>query len=363
MTSSMPRFVVLLAEPGEPGQLVRIAIAKIGTWWKGKQKIRITREMLSQVVANFCKRPNGEVPIDYEHGIEFAAGSGAAVPAAGWIKGIEDAPDEHGILWAMAEWTEKAAAYIKAREYKYFSPVMNPATRDIKTGEQQGWTLTSAALTNIPVLQDLPAIALSEAGWREIDRDGGDEEVTVITKLIMADRAAGTVRAVLEDGKEVTLPVEGLEALKPEPKVFRLSEVKRDKEGRLDFASLPHEQGTLIAGEIFHAQQAQLELDAAVQGGKITPAQRPHYEKLALSDIDGFRDLLKTMKPQIDLSEHGIAGSGGEGGDLKKIDRQIDEQVQAKLAANKDQSYGTAFKAVLSEHPDLAQRRAELMRS
>jgi phage I-like protein len=353
--------VILLSAPGEAGGLVRIALAKIGTWWKGKQKIRITREMLGQVVANFRKRANGEVPIDYDHGIEFAAGSGAAVPAAGWIKSIEDTPDEHGILWAMAEWTEKAAAHILAREYKYFSPVIDPSTRDKKTGEQQGWTLTSAALTNIPVLEDLPAIALSEGGWSEIDRDGGDEEeTTVITKLIMADRAAGTVRAVMEDGKEVTLAVEGLT---PEPKVMRLAEVKRGADGRFDFASLAEQPvDTLIACEVIQAMNVQAELDAAVKDGKITPAQRPSMEKLALSDLAAFREFVKAQKPQLDLSERGIGGNGGEGGDLKAVDTQLDQLARERAKTDTKLSYGQAMKVVLAERPELAKRRAALMR-
>jgi phage I-like protein len=360
--TDMPRFVVLLSEAGEPGALVRIALAKIGTWWKGKQKIRITRDMLSQVVANFRKRPNGEVPIDYDHGIEYAAGSGAAVPAAGWIKAIEDAPDEHGILWAMAEWTEKAAEHIRGREYKYFSPVIDPGTRDNKTGEQQGWTLTSAALTNIPVLQDLPAIALSEAGWNEIAPDGGDEEekTTVITKLIMADRAAGMVRAILEDGREVTLAVEGLA---PEPKVLRLSEVKRSADGRFDFAPLAElPGGTLIASEVIHAINVQTELDAAVKDGKITPAQRPAIEKLALSDLPAFREFVKAQKPQVDLTERGIGGDGTVvGSDLQKVDGQIRQFVADKQKADPNLRHLDAMRAVLSEHPDLEKRRRELM--
>jgi phage I-like protein len=27
-------------------------------------------------------------------------------------------------IWALVEWTEKAAAHIKAREYRYLSPVL-----------------------------------------------------------------------------------------------------------------------------------------------------------------------------------------------------------------------------------------------
>lgn len=146
------------------GAIKRLPIAMIGVRYKGKQKIEITRPMLDQVVENFRKRDTGEVPIDYDHAIEVAAGSGPPVPAAGWIKSIDDAPDAKGILWGMVEWTPKAAKMIAAKEYKYISPVIDPNVRDNKTGQPQGWTLTSAALTNTPVLQGMPALVLSAAG-------------------------------------------------------------------------------------------------------------------------------------------------------------------------------------------------------
>ncbi len=164
----------------EGGAVKRLPIAQLGIRYKGKQKIEITRAMLSQVVTNYRKRETGEVPIDYDHAIETAAGSGAPVPAAGWIKSLDDAPDANGILWGTVQWTAKAAGMIQAGEYKYISPVLDPTVRDNKLGIPQGWTLTSAALTNQPVLQGMPALVLSELtpgdGW------GGDRGNSTMTQ-------------------------------------------------------------------------------------------------------------------------------------------------------------------------------------
>ena len=156
-------YLVSLA--GSNGVSGRMPIAQLGIRYKGRQKVEITRPMLSEVWKNFQKRDTGEVPIDYDHGIETAAGSGVPVPAAGWIKSIESAPDRNGILWAIVQWTQKAAGMIRAGEYRYVSPVLDPTVRDNRTGEPQGWTLTSAALTNQPVLQGMPALVLSDRGW------------------------------------------------------------------------------------------------------------------------------------------------------------------------------------------------------
>lgn len=140
----------------------RLPIAELGIRYKGSQKIEITRPMISEIVSNFRKRDTGQVPIDYDHSIETAAGNGNPVPAAGWIKSIDDEPDEHGVLWGTVEWTPKAAQMIEAGEYKFISPVIDPSVRDNRSGAPQGWTLTSAALTNQPVLQGMPALVLSE---------------------------------------------------------------------------------------------------------------------------------------------------------------------------------------------------------
>lgn len=136
----------------------------IGVRYKGDQKFDITRALLSDVVANFRKRDTGELPVDYDHGSLTAAGQPA--PAAGWIKAIDGAPDASGVLWGDVEWTDRASHYIAAKEYKYISPVL-AAGVDNKTGQPQGWTLLSAALTNTPVLQGMPALILSERQWTE----------------------------------------------------------------------------------------------------------------------------------------------------------------------------------------------------
>ena len=170
-----PRFVVSLGAValGEAAQLARIPIALLGRWVKGYQKFSITREDLSRLVANFRKRENGELMIDYEHASESPEiAGGGPVPAAGWLRRIEDQPDAAGILWGVAEFTSRARELIANGEYKYLSPVLNWAARDKATGEPQGITLTSLAMVNRPFLEALPAIQLSEVGWNS---EGGEK--------------------------------------------------------------------------------------------------------------------------------------------------------------------------------------------
>lgn len=104
------------------------------------------------------------------------------------------------------------------------------------------------------------------------------------------------------------------------------------------------------------------EIQAAVDKGIITPAQRGHFEKIALSDIETFREIVKTMKPQVDLTEHGTGGGAAEGGDLQKVSVQLNELTRAKMASDNKLNYGAAFRLVLSEHPELAKRHEDLTR-
>ena len=361
-----PTMYLLIAAAGTAGSdgLVRIPVAMVAKGFKGKQKYSVTRGDLASVVKNFRKRGTGDLVIDYDHATEFAAGSGDASPAAGWLKSIDDTPDEKGILWGAAEFTPRAAKMLAEREYKYVSPVLNWGTRDKESGEPQGVTLTSIALTNSPQLEKLPAIAFSDGWAEEIDRGDAVEarkEQKRVVKLIMADRVARTVRVVAEDNTESIVGLEGLEAA---PKVLTMSDVKRGAEGLYDFSTLDTGSDVLIAGEVVRAMTVQSELDAAVKAGKITPAQRPFYERMAMSDLAGFRGLAATMKPVVDLTVRGIGGATDDlaGGELAKVTAQIEGKVQEKLAADKGLEYASALKLVASENPELNVRYTALVR-
>jgi phage I-like protein len=349
MSDSGPRYSVRLGELA--AGFVRIPLAKIGTWVKGGKKFSITNRTMSDIAANFRKR-QADTVIDYEHASEDPeSAKGQPIPAAGWLKAVEDGPSDDGVLYGQAEFTPRAEQLIKANEYRYMSPVIDWGARDKRNGESQGATLTSMALTNRPFLDTMPALALSDGDWKEINR--GD-----VAKVIMADRIARTVRVVSDDGTENTITMEGLA---PEPKVIRLSDVKRRADGRLDIASLETGEGVLVDGEVFHAMKVQAEMDAAVQAGKITPVQRPHFEKIAMSDLAAFREIVRTMPVQVKTGERGIAG-GTEDGDLPKVEARLLALTDEKLKANSGMQYHEALKLVASEHPDLNRQYTVLSR-
>ena len=90
-----------------------------------------------------------EMAIDYEHQGRHAEKNGQPAPAAGWIRELQA---RAGALWARVQWTGRAAAMLKAREYRYLSPTFFHRPDGAVT------CLVGAALTNTPAL-DLPALA------------------------------------------------------------------------------------------------------------------------------------------------------------------------------------------------------------
>ncbi|PYU90941.1 MAG: hypothetical protein DMG25_15975 [Acidobacteria bacterium] len=176
--------------------LYEIPIALKGRWVKGGREFSITSRDLEAMARNFEKRKNDQVVIDYEHASEAPeVALGGPVPAAGWIHelgfrvsglGVREksaglgaqgsasgqgefrapeprTPDTgHRLLYALVEWTKEALGLIKSGAYRFFSPSIDWNYRDKATGEPQGATLTSGALTNHPFLEELPPIMLTD---------------------------------------------------------------------------------------------------------------------------------------------------------------------------------------------------------
>jgi hypothetical protein len=238
-TFSVELTSITLSE--SPAGLTRIPLGIVGRWAKGPKTFSIARSDLIAAAENFRTRLNGELLIDYEHASEHPeVAAGGPVPAAGWLRAVDDEPDEKGILWGLSEFTKKAREMIQAGEYKYISPVLIWGARDAKGNPLPGLAFRSIALTNRPVLQAMPAIQLAETGWQ--------------------------------------LDLTGEEAME-NPKVIQLSDVPM-KDGRYNFAAIAAGPGVVIASEVFRTQQIQGELDEAMKAGKITPAQRPMWEKI-----------------------------------------------------------------------------------
>jgi hypothetical protein len=108
-------------------------------------------KMFRAMIKNWKNNVLGCKPcIDYQHstGNPFLSPEDAG-KAAGWV---EDMKIENESLMEFIEWTPRAREYIRAGEFKYFSPTyienyINPAD-----GEDAGPVMLGGALTNTPFL-------------------------------------------------------------------------------------------------------------------------------------------------------------------------------------------------------------------
>jgi len=373
--ASGPQLLVSLASItlSQAAQLTRIPIAMLGKWIKGGVRFSITRDDIRRLVENFRKR-KADTVIDYEHASEFPeVAQGNPIPAAGWLREIDDEPDSRGVLWGQAEFTQRARDLIAAREYKYLSPAINWAARDKETGEQQGATLTSVALVNRPFLEAMPAIHLSEAGWQFHTEE---DEGMGATHVKLADGEKGKLLVTCgECGKQTMADMPEGAMFGADGRIVRLSDVKRDEKGRYNFSSLAElPAGAMIAGEVLYAMDAQRELDEAVKAGKITPAQRPHFEKLALGDLAGFREIVKTLPVQVETGERGIGAAIEDPNDpnipehlrgrretFAEIDAKLQRLITDKAKENPKLDRKEVVRLVASEHADLFARHRELV--
>lgn len=155
-------------------ELREIPVVVSGAWVKGGHHFSISSADLQAILRNFEKRKNDMVVIDYEHASEDpSVARGGPVPAAGWIHSLSvarrprSAAAENGTpaaetLTALVEWTPEARDLIESGKYRFFSPSIDWGARDKETGQPQGATLTSGALTNHPFLEELPPLMLTD---------------------------------------------------------------------------------------------------------------------------------------------------------------------------------------------------------
>lgn len=115
--------------------------------------ISITPERVATFADNVNNGARGqELDIDFDH-------KDKSGEAAGWVKRAE--ARDNG-LWLFIEWTKTAAAKIKEKAYKYFSPEFVDEWTHPKTQQTFKDVLFGGGITNRPFLKDILPINMSE---------------------------------------------------------------------------------------------------------------------------------------------------------------------------------------------------------
>lgn len=213
-----------------------------------------------------------QVPIDYEH----QTLKDMQAPAAGWVKDIVLKND--GIYGAV-DWTERAAEYLKNREYRYISPVVT-----LRNADKKAVGLHSAALTNTPAIDAMTPIVCSNKPSG--DKGGADQEeaessgkntLEALAALLQLDPSATmediykAVAALLEGQKDLKLKADACQ--------FEVVRMKADDV-----------------------------VEGALKDGKVLPFQRDWAFQSAMNDLDSFTLWLKTAPQVVPMGEVGGGG-------------------------------------------------------
>lgn len=412
-----PGIPLLLAGLGSPAatpsgalvhregvQLFEIPIAAAGSWVKDGRQFSITAKDHADMVRNFAKRKNHQLVIDYEHASEMPeVAKGGPIPAAGWIHNLRAPGDGKTQLWALVEWTPEAESMIRSGEYRFFSPAIDWGAADKATGEPQGATLTSGALTNHPFLEELPPIMLTDgtvltgfagartppaANFRRLGSSAGlaqPKGETSMKKLKLAHLETGggqgASHAVIDPENEQPLGIldhddlaqYAAQHLGVNPDAQSIAEgaaaaankqaasgvartatllsqiVRNGKVNNLRASELARE-GQITLSEYIQIQEAEKLLDAGVQAGKVLPRDRAFFFRDALERPAEFSAYLANAAPVVQFSAAGIGAS-----DQVPVDEEIDRGVK-RLMSERGLSYALAMKEFLKQDRGLERR-------
>ena len=245
-----------------------------------------------------------DLVVDYEH----QTLKGVEAPAAGWVKELKL---EGGSIVAVVEWTPRGAEYLKNKEYRYLSPVVNVRKTD---GKAIG--LHSLALTNTPAIENMTPIVNSdnfEGGQTYMDMqklaallglgpDATEEQITEALQAMAAENKSlkeGQQTGEATVANKAVCELLGLKAGAPAEDVT--AKIMELKSGTIDGVNVLEELRTL------KQQTAQRDADEAVtmalKAGKITPAQKDWARSYALADPKGFGAFVEKAPQVVPMGE------------------------------------------------------------
>lgn len=316
----------LLLTAGADGQAAvpdRIRLVPMGHVKTSKGDYDVTPEGLAAVIAGFEAKKR-DIVFDYEHQTLHDV----QAPAAGWITGLEAAPDG---LWAKVNWTDRAREYIANREYRYFSPVVfpNKQTRVMVA-------LHSVALTNDPATTGASPL---------VNKDNPETEDPMreaLIQLLGLDPAVtdDDLVAAIQSMKDKLGEAEAEIAAKADiaDSAIQALALKADAKGadvRGAVIALRNPDGH-VSIEEFKALKAQVadrdaeELVAlALKDGKITPAQKDWAKAYALKDGEGFGAFVSAAPKVVDTGMSAGAGArqGAGASKLTEEERLVCKQI------------------------------------
>ena len=325
-----------------------VQILKIGEYKHPKYgTFKITADVLKALAESFRNNVRKiKLAFNYDHGMSIAHGT----KAAGWINEVAVRDSE---LWVTAEWTPKAQAALDDKEFLYTSAEFFSEYVDAETGKVTKWVLQGAALTNMPFIKGMNAIAASELTTEKEKKPMKLSEIAVelqenhgVDFLKLRSDAA----KLAEVAPQLVTLTEEVKTLKEKAAVDALTiKAFNEKVAASDKATSDAKFAGLVK--------------TGMADGKITKAFAEGqfvemHEKMGFEFCENY---IKSAEKVIDLSDD-VGGEGGTKADSSKkgADVQLNELAEGLVAKDKDLEYGDAVNQVLDSNPKLAAAYAKM---
>lgn len=257
----------------------------------------------ARLVMDAAKEWGNQFHLDYEHAALTPGEHGA--PAACWFD-LEVRADG---LWAVnAKWTDRAAAALAAREYRYFSPVYFYDDTGRIT------EFVNAALTNLPATDGMVPLAASRTAPPHLEKK---PMKTLLAALRLADSASeADALAALSSVQAFQVAVLSLAG----------KATHQEALGVLQGFKASHEQVAALTTEVSELKKASAaaELEKAIeegkQAGKISPGMEPWARTQTPEAIKAFLSVAPKLLPTVTKAPK---DKGVENGELTKADLRL----------------------------------------
>ena len=255
------------------------------------QDWQLDAAIAARVIARAAAQ-KADILIDFEHQSLRSAENGKRAEAAGWIPRSIEWREGKGLYALNISWVGDTPDLIAQKKYRYLSAVFlfDPITGEVLE-------IISVALTNTPALDGLDALAdlarKHSVFSTEEEADMADEkQVAALTSERDGLKTQVTSLTAERDGLKTQLATLTAERDAQKTKLDALEKEKAD-------AALASEK----------AKHAEL-LTAALNDGRLTPAQKAWAEKQSLADLTEY---LEATNPLAVLKKQTDGKDGGNG--------------------------------------------------
>lgn len=262
-------------------------------------------EQSAETVLSAYRNKGIDLSADYEHAALQDPPPPEGAPASCWYN-IELRADG---LWATnIRWTPRATAYLKNKEYRFFSPAFrhDPTTRRVKK-------LVNFALTNLPATDNLaPLVAAKE---RPLEAEPETQPMkTLLAALALKETATeaealAALSARTHSHEEFEREIITLTGAKSLSEAKGLLQALKAKAGRFDAS-----EAELVA---LKAKETEREVETlvadGVREGKIAPAMKPFWLEQGKKDLATLKAFLAAAPKIVTTPSDAKVPPAGEG--------------------------------------------------